>query len=159
VNKQGPSEETLLAVYTHPARAYHGAAGIRGLVCDDFDRAAPRGVGAYKVGGNYAPVWRHAAKAMAMGYQITLHLDSERREFVEEFATSGFLGWRRSGGDGAGGEGEVLVVPESGCAIESVTSESLVVLARREGWVVEKGLVGCSPVPLFYLVVFFGLLC
>lgn len=53
----GPCEETIFAVYCHPAVPYHGlGGGIKGLVCEEFDRAAPRGVGGYKIGGNYAPV-------------------------------------------------------------------------------------------------------
>lgn len=52
----GPCEETVFAVYCHPAKAYHGLNGIKGIVCEEFDRAAPRGMGGFKVGGNYAPV-------------------------------------------------------------------------------------------------------
>ncbi|KAG8411843.1 hypothetical protein J3458_011624 [Metarhizium acridum] len=53
----GPCEETIFAVYCHPAVPYHGiGGGIKGVVCEDFDRAAPKGVGYFKVGGNYAPV-------------------------------------------------------------------------------------------------------
>ncbi|KAF4466242.1 branched-chain-amino-acid aminotransferase TOXF [Fusarium albosuccineum] len=128
----GPCEETIFAVYCHPAMPYHGlGGGIKGLVCEEFDRAAPRGVGGYKIGGNYAPVWRHAAKAMQMGYHITLHLDSATRTFVEEFATSAFLGHKLVDGR------HVLVVPISESAIASATSDSLVTLAERSGWIVE----------------------
>ncbi|BCS05485.1 putative secondary metabolism biosynthetic enzyme [Aspergillus luchuensis] len=132
----GPCEETIFAVYCHPARAYHGMQGIKGLVCEEFDRAAPRGMGRFKVGGNYAPVWRHAGKAQKMGYHITLHLDSETHSLVEEFATSGFLGHKVVDGQ------DVLVVPESENAIESVTGSSLQVLAKSKGWKVDK-----SPLP------------
>lgn len=52
----GPCEETVFAVYCHPAKAYHGMQGIRGIICEEFDRAAPKGTGAFKIGGNYAPV-------------------------------------------------------------------------------------------------------
>ncbi|OJI88452.1 hypothetical protein ASPTUDRAFT_61089 [Aspergillus tubingensis CBS 134.48] len=132
----GPCEETIFAVYCHPARAYHGMQGIKGLVCEEFDRAAPRGMGRFKVGGNYAPVWRHAGKAQKMGYHITLHLDSETHSLVEEFATSGFLGHKIVDGQ------DVLVVPESENAIESVTGSSLQVLAKNKGWKVDK-----TPLP------------
>lgn len=128
----GPPEEVILAVYVQPARPYHGSAAIKGLVLEDFDRAAPRGMGGYKVGGNYAPVWRHAAKAQALGYGITLHLDSATRSLVEEFSTSGFLGHKLAGGK------HVLVVPKAENAIASATSDTMVRLAEREGWVVEK---------------------
>ncbi|KID84397.1 branched-chain-amino-acid aminotransferase TOXF [Metarhizium guizhouense ARSEF 977] len=129
----GPCDETIFAVYCHPAVPYHGiGGGIKGIVCEDFDRAAPKGVGCFKVGGNYSPIWRHAAKAMQMGYHITLHLDSATRTMVEEFATSAFLGHKLKNGR------HVLVVPISESAIASVTSDSLVTLAERAGWTVER---------------------
>ena len=128
----GPPEEVILAVYVQPARPYHGSAAIKGLVLEDFDRAAPRGMGRYKVGGNYAPVWRHAARAQELGYGITLHLDSATRSLIEEFSTSGFLGHKTVDGK------HVLVVPNAEGAIASTTSDTMVKLAAREGWSVEK---------------------
>jgi len=69
---------------------------------------------------------------MAMGYHITLHLDSATRSLVEEFATSAFLGHKLVDGH------HVLVVPTSPNAIASATSDSLVTIAQRSGWVVER---------------------
>lgn len=60
-----------------PTGVYHGTHPIDALILDDFDRAAPNGTGSAKVGGNYAPVFRHAEKAKSMGYGITLHLDAK----------------------------------------------------------------------------------
>lgn len=125
-------EEVIFAIYVQPTRPYHGSAAIDGVVLEDFDRAAPRGMGGYKVGGNYAPVWRHAAKAKEMGYGITLHLDSATRSLVEEFSTSGFLGHKTIN------DRNVLVVPQTENAIASTTSDSMIKLAEREGWIVEK---------------------
>ncbi len=81
-------------MFVCPTSPYHGADAVDGMVLEAFDRAAPRGMGAFKVGGNYAPVWRHAARARELGFGITLHLDSATRTKVEEFSTSGFLGLR-----------------------------------------------------------------
>ncbi|KAK8076211.1 aminotransferase [Apiospora phragmitis] len=129
-----PPEEVVLAVYVQPTRPYHGSAAIDGVVLEDFDRAAPRGMGAYKVGGNYAPVWRHAAKAREMGYGITLHLDSATRTCVEEFSTSGFLGHKKKND---GEEKDTLVVPRTDNAIASATSDTMVRVAEKQGWAVE----------------------
>lgn len=52
----GPCDEIILAVFVHPAKPQHGADAVAGVVCDEFDRCAPRGTGSFKVGGNYAPV-------------------------------------------------------------------------------------------------------
>lgn len=142
-----PGEETILAIYVQPIRPYYASsgadAGLDGLVLDTYDRAAPRGMGAFKVGGNYAPVWRHAEKAKEMGYGITLHLDSQTRELVEEFSTSGFLGHYtdKNGKD-------VLVVPRTENAIQSTTADSIVRLAELDSknWVVERREVKFSEV-------------
>ncbi|KAM7212584.1 Aminotransferase [Rhypophila decipiens] len=130
-----PGEETILAIYVQPIRPYHGSDALDGLVLDEFDRAAPRGMGQFKVGGNYAPVWRHQARAKEMGYGITLHLDSKEREFVEEFSTSGFLGHYTS----AQKKKDVLVVPVTESAIASATADSIIRLAELDQhWTVEK---------------------
>lgn len=76
-------EETILMigvyvqVYVLPVGVYHGSHPVEALILEDFDRAAPYGVGQAKVGGNYAPVLKHAEKARLNGYGITLHLDSK----------------------------------------------------------------------------------
>lgn len=52
----GTCDEVILAVYVHPAKAQHGVDAVAGVVCDEFDRCAPRGTGSFKIGGNYSPV-------------------------------------------------------------------------------------------------------
>lgn len=148
-----PPDEFVFAVYVAPGRPYHGAAALDALVLEDFDRAAPRGVGSAKLGGNYAPVWRHQARAKEEGFGITLHLDSATRRFVEEFSTSGFLGVKvEEGKDGE--RRKVLCVPETPNAIRSATSDSLVRLAERDGWTVRREEV-CDRISftLFFTVV------
>ncbi|KAI1858172.1 hypothetical protein JX265_010840 [Neoarthrinium moseri] len=129
----GPCDEAIFAVYVQPANPHHGVGAVSGIVCEEFDRSAPRGMGSFKVGGNYAPVWRHAAKAMKLGFGIMLHLDSATHSLVEEFSTSGFLGHKMTV-DGQ----HVLVIPASDSAIESATSDALATIARRQGWMVEQ---------------------
>jgi branched-chain amino acid aminotransferase len=67
-----------------------------------------------------------------MGYDIVLHLDSATQSYVEEFSTSAFLG-HRIADDGQ----HVLVIPKADNAMDSTTSKSLAVLAKREGWIVQ----------------------
>lgn len=134
-----PTEFTF-AVYTQPANAYHGVRAVDALVLEDFDRAAPRGTGGAKIGGNYAPVIRWSDRARAEGYGITLHLDSSTRSEIEEFSTSGFIGVRAEA-DG----GYTLVVPDSENVVDSVTSDSCQTLARAQGWTVEKRKVSGPP--------------
>ncbi|KAF4539220.1 Branched-chain-amino-acid aminotransferase TOXF [Lasiodiplodia theobromae] len=129
-----PPQEYLFAVYVQPLNAYHGSAAADALVLEDFDRTAPKGTGAAKVGGNYAPVIRWSEKAKKEGFGITLHLDSRTNTEIDEFSTSGFIGVQAR--DDARG-GYRLVVPDSKNVIRSVTSVSCIELARSFGWDVE----------------------
>ncbi|KAG6040887.1 hypothetical protein E4U41_006735, partial [Claviceps citrina] len=154
-----PPEEYTFCVFVVPTGVYHGSRPVRALILDEFDRTAPRGTGHAKVGGNYAPVLRWSGRAREEGYGITLHLDSARHEEIDEFSTSGFIGVKMAegaaagagaGADGAdGGGGVTLVVPDSSCVIDSVTSDTVQHIARSFGWTVEKRPVLYSELPSF----------
>ena len=106
---------------------------------EDFDRAAPRGTGSAKVGGNYAPVVKWSDAARKEGFGITLHLDAATRTQIEEFSTSGFIGVSKSKKEGEEEEEKTtLVVPDSQNIVQSVTSDSCVKVAESLGWKVEK---------------------
>ena len=117
---------------------------------DNFDRAAPKGTGAYKLAGNYAPVFRHTAEAKARGYGITLHLDSATRSLIDEFSTSNLLAISHGSARGAataetaeeavsGAASSVkLIVPASESILRSVTTLSICDLATSFGWTVER---------------------
>jgi branched-chain amino acid aminotransferase len=98
---------------------------------EEFDRAAPKGTGIAKVGGNYAPVIRWSMKAREEGFGITLHLDSKTETEIEEFSTSGFIGVKSNGNSIS------LVVPDSKNVVQSITSDSCLRLAESFGWGVE----------------------
>lgn len=140
-----PNEFTFLVAATPVANLYSasGAKPIDALIVEDFDRAAPAGTGSAKLGGNYAPVFSHAAKARQAGFPITLHLDSKTRTHVDEFSTSNFLGLKTSG------EETTLVVPESTSILKSVTTKSVVELAKSFGWDVEKRAVPVEEISEF----------
>ena len=115
-----------------PVGVYHGVHPVKALILEDFDRAAPDGTGSAKVGGNYAPVLRWSDKARNEGYGITLHLDSKTRSEIDEFSTSGFIGVKNDGED------ITLVVPDSKNVISSVTSDSVLDIAKSFGWKTER---------------------
>lgn len=91
---------------------------------DDYDRAAPRGVGNVKVAGNYAADLLPNMSAKKKGFPIALYLDSKTNSFVEEFSTSNFLAI-----DGKG----AYVTPKSQAILASITNKSLMELAADEG--------------------------
>lgn len=144
-----PATEYTFCVFVAPALGgvHDGTKAVRALILDVFDRAAPRGVGHAKVGGNYAPALRWSEKARAEGFGITLHLDSLRHEEVDEFSTCGFLGVRQ-GADSA--PATTIVVPDSPCAIDSVTSATVQDIASKVlGWKVERRKVLYTELPQF----------
>ncbi|UNI16445.1 Branched-chain-amino-acid transaminase [Purpureocillium takamizusanense] len=127
-----PPNEYLFCVFVTTAGAFHGSEPLDALILEDFDRAAPRGTGSGKVGGNYSPVIRWSQQAKRDGYDITLHLDSQTRTEIEEFSTSAFVGTH------VNGQNVTLVVPDTTNVVSSVTSDSVQQLAKSLGWAVEK---------------------
>ncbi|KAH8648682.1 branched-chain amino acid aminotransferase [Xylariales sp. PMI_506] len=130
-----PPQENIFCTYVRSAGAYLGGAGpLRALVLDEFDRAAPRGTGSAKIGGNYAPVMPWSERARREGYALTLHLDSRDEKSIDEFSSCGLIGIQRNKET----DGYRMIVPESNNAVKSVTSDSCVKLAQKLGWAVEK---------------------
>ena len=65
---------------------------VKALILHDFDRAAPKGMGHVKAGGNCAGMLRRSGQAKKKGLGITLHLDIARHVEVVESSSYGFLG-------------------------------------------------------------------
>lgn len=139
-----PPPEYLFCIYVQPFGTYHGIAPLDALILEEYDRAAPRGTGNAKVGGNYAPVIRWTEKARKEGFPVTLHLDSQTRTEIEEFSTSGFVGVKKDK------DGKVLLVlPDSKNIIDSVTSNSVVHIAKSLGWEVQIRSIKYQELPEF----------
>lgn len=138
-----PPEEYTFCVYVLPTGVYHGVHPVKALILEEFDRSAPDGTGSAKVGGNYAPVLRWSERARNEGYGITLHLDSKTRSEIDEFSTSGFIGVKKDGED------ITLVVPDSKNVIQSVTSDSVLDIARSFGWKTECRSIKYEELPSF----------
>jgi branched-chain amino acid aminotransferase len=118
-----------------PVGAYYkgGLKPVRAVIFDDWDRAAPQGMGDVKVGGNYAAgIFAHE-KAKKEGWPVELYLDAKTHKYVEEFATSNFAGITRDG---------KYVTPDSTSVLPSVTNMSLKQCAEDLGIKVE-----CRPIP------------
>lgn len=145
-----PPEEYTFCVYVLPTGVYHGVHPVKALILEDFDRSAPNGTGSAKVGGNYAPVLRHSDKARNEGYGITLHLDSQTRSEIDEFSTSGFIGVNKDG------DNITVAVPDSRCVIDSVTSDSVLQIAKSAGYNVEKRSIKYEELPSFSEVIAAG---
>ena len=130
-----PAKEYTFMVMVMPVGAYYkgGLKPVRAVILDDWDRAAPNGMGDVKVGGNYAASLYAHEKAKRDGWPVELYLDAKTHSFVEEFSTSNFIGITKDG---------TYVTPDSMSVLPSITNMSLKQCAADLGWKVE-----CRPVP------------
>lgn len=125
-----PANEYTFIVLVMPVGAYYkgGLKPVRAIIYDEYDRAAPLGMGDVKVGGNYAASLYAHEKAKHAGYPVELYLDSKTHTYIEEFATSNFLGIKKDG---------TYVTPNSTSVLPSVTNMTLKQIAADTGRNVE----------------------
>ena len=130
-----PAKEFTFMVIVMPVGAYYkgGLKPVRAVILDDWDRAAPLGMGDVKVGGNYAASLYAHEKAKREGWPVELYLDAKTHQYVEEFSTSNFLGITKDG---------TYVTPDSRSVLPSITNLSLMQCAEDLGWKVER-----RPIP------------
>jgi len=79
-----PSSEYTFIVFVTPVGPYFkgGIKPVDMLICRDVDRAAPKGTGIYKVGGNYAASLRAGVAAKEAGYASSIFLDARKRNIL-----------------------------------------------------------------------------
>ncbi len=138
---QRPSTDFLFLVFVTPVGPYFksGFLPVRLLVEEEFDRAAPHGVGDAKCGGNYAAGLRATVSARAKGFSDVLYLDAREKEFIDEASTSNFFAVR----------GDTLITPASSSILQSITNMSVQQIARDMGMAVEQRPVSISELPTF----------
>ncbi len=127
----GPSDEYEFIVMVMPVGEYYkdGLHAVDAVILDDYDRAAPRGTGHIKAGGNYAAGLYSGYQAKKAGFPIVLFLDAATHTMVEEFSTSNFIGIQSN---------TTYVTPDSHSVLPSITNESLQQVAKHFGMTVER---------------------
>ncbi len=125
-----PAHEYLFCVFVSPVGAYFkgGMQLIKVIVNRGYDRAAPRGTGAVKCGGNYAASIYPGEEAHKLGYSNVMYLDAVERKYIEECGAANFFGIK----DGC------YITPESPSILPSITNMSLRTLAAEMGLKVEQ---------------------
>ena len=139
-----PAPRYLFRVFCSPVGPYFkgGLTGIK-LVTTPEDRVAPRGTGAYKVGGNYAAQMLLTRQAKERGFDEVLYLDPLQHRTLEEAGSANVFGILP-------GSPATLVTPDSPSILPSITLDSLLVLAREElGLTVERRRIAIDEVPGF----------
>jgi branched-chain amino acid aminotransferase len=136
-----PCPEYMFNVSVTPVGNYFGTGGVQGIhasVSTDYDRAAPRGTGDVKAGGNYAADLLPLKIAKAEGFGTTLYLDAARQKYIEEFSVSNFIGIDKDGR---------YVTPSSSSILPSITNKMLMQLARDRGIEVVEGDIDFAELP------------
>jgi branched-chain amino acid aminotransferase len=137
----GPAEEYQFIIFVTPVGPYYkgGFKPVRAIVVEQFDRAAPSGVGDVKVGGNYAAGLRGSEYGHDMGYQVVLYLDPKEKKYIDEFSTSNFIA----------AKGNSYITPQSESILPSITNKSLSEIAAHIGMTVERRPVTIDEVSSF----------
>ena len=136
-----PPSEAVFVVMCAPVGPYHGASmkSFSAVIPLNYDRAAPKGSGSYKVGANYAATFRPYQIAHSQGYNELLYLNSATHEFIDEFGSSNFFGIKDN----------TYITPLSDSVLPSITNKSLQQIALDLGMKVEK-----RPIPVEELAEF-----
>lgn len=127
-----PADEYTFLIMVIPVGDYYKgglASPVDALIIDDYDRAAPRGVGNVKVAGNYAADLLPNMQGKKKGFPISLYLDAATQSLVEEFSTSNFVG--------IDNDAKKYITPISPSVLPSITNKSLMTIAKDEGYEVE----------------------
>jgi branched-chain amino acid aminotransferase len=121
-----PAEEFTFIVFATPVGPYFpsGFKPVNLIVEDEYDRAAPNGVGDVKVGGNYAAGLRASLRAKKAGFTEVLYLDAKEKRYIDESGPANFFGITKDG---------TYVTPYSESILPSITNMSLVALADDMG--------------------------
>jgi branched-chain amino acid aminotransferase len=136
-----PATEYLFLLFVTPVGPYfkEGFKPAKVCIMRDFDRAAPKGTGTYKVGGNYAASLTAGHKAQTAGYAAVLYLDPKEKMYIDECGPANFFGIKDN----------TYITPASGSILPSITNQSLTQLADSMGMKVER-----RPVPVEELSTF-----
>ncbi len=127
-----PAEEYIFSIFVIPVGAYFkGGLKPSNFIVSTYDRAAPRGTGAAKVGGNYAASLLPGKEAKERHFSDAVYLDPATQTKIEEVGSANFFGITR--------EGDFLT-PKSPSILPSITKHSLMWLAEhRLGLTVKEG--------------------
>lgn len=117
-----PAPEYIFSVFCLPVGAYFkGGLSPVNFTVSDYDRAAPFGTGAAKVGGNYAGSLLPHKLAVEKGFADCIYLDPATHTKIEEVGAANFFGITKDG---------KFVTPKSPSILPSVTKISLLQLAK-----------------------------
>jgi branched-chain amino acid aminotransferase len=125
-----PADEYLFLVFVSPVGPYfkEGFNPVSIMVSREYDRAAPKGTGRYKVGGNYAASLKIGEIAHHEGFASVLFLDANEKKYIDEAGPANFFAIKDN----------TYITPLSESILPSITNKSLMTLAEDMGMKVER---------------------
>lgn len=118
-----PAPEYIFCVFCVPVGPYFkGGMTPVNFMTSDYDRAAPHGTGAAKVGGNYAGSLRPHEEAVKKGFADCIYLDPATHKNIEEVGAANFFGITKD---------DKFITPKSPSILPSITKYSLMHIASE----------------------------
>ena len=119
-----PADEYIFTVFAMPVGNYFkgGLQPTNFLIQEEYDRAAPHGTGAAKVGGNYAGSFVPGQYAKTNGFSDVIYLDPATHTKIEEVGSANFFGITAD---------NEFITPLSPSILPSITKYSLLYLAEH----------------------------
>ena len=118
-----PATEYIFTVFCMPVGPYFkGGLTPLDFSVSGYDRAAPQGTGAAKVGGNYAASLLPHEQAREEGYADCIYLDPATHTKIEEVGAANFFGITKD---------NRFVTPISDSILPSITKYSLLHVAKE----------------------------
>ena len=118
-----PAPEYLFCVFCAPVGPYFkGGLAPVNFMTSDYDRAAPYGTGAAKVGGNYAGSLMPHQEAVKKGFADCIYLDPATHTKIEEVGAANFFGITKD---------DKFITPKSPSILPSITKYSLMHIAKE----------------------------
>lgn len=118
-----PASEYIFSVFVMPVGPYFkGGLTPTNFIVSDFDRAAPHGTGAAKVGGNYASSLLPGHLAHERNFSDCIYLDPATHTKIEEVGSANFFAITKD---------DVFVTPYSPSILPSITKYSLLHVAEH----------------------------
>ena len=118
-----PAPEYIFTVFCMPVGPYFkGGLTPTNFIVSDYDRAAPQGTGAAKVGGNYAASLLPGHQAHEHQFSDCIYLDPETHTKIEDVGSANFFGITKD---------NQFITPKSPSILPSITKYSLLYLAKE----------------------------
>jgi branched-chain amino acid aminotransferase len=118
-----PAPEYIFCIFCTPAGPYFkGGMSPVNFTIAEYDRAAPYGTGAAKVGGNYAGSLYPHELAVKRGFADCIYLDPATHTKIEEVGAANFFGITKD---------NKFITPKSPSILPSITKYSLLHIAKE----------------------------